>query len=403
MRMGTSDLPLHHGRAPRWLFQRMTQLAGAITELVVMEHGVPGLFSRLSDPYWFQSLGCVLGFDWHSSGVTTTTCGAIKEGIKGRELELGLFVAGGKGSASRKTPDEIRQWSEKTGVDASRLVRASRTAAKVDSAAVQDGYQIYHHVFLFDRMGQWAVVQQGMNETNGLARRYHWLSSSVEDFVNEPHTAICCDQRAPALNLVATSSADARRTSAELARAKPVSVIQELHRLKSLKLPKRHEILVSDVSPDRLERIFVKTYEAQPVGFRELLDLPGVGAKTLRALSLIAELVHGDEPSYQDPARFSFAHGGKDGIPYPVDRPLYDETIGLLERAVHNAKLGKADELRALRRLERYFGAPRPSRHAPVDHGDVADEVRRHPMACGSDAQVGRDAAVADPEEDVMN
>jgi uncharacterized protein len=381
----------------------MTQLAGAITELVVMEHGVPGLFRRLSDPYWFQSLGCVLGFDWHSSGVTTTTCGAIKEGIKGRELELGLFVAGGKGSASRKTPDEICQWGEKTGVDASRLVRASRTAAKVDSAAVQDGYQIYHHVFLFDRTGQWAVVQQGMNETNGFARRYHWLSSSVDDFVNEPHAAVCCDQRAPALNLVAASSAGTRRTSAELARTKPVSVIQELHRLKSLKLPKRHEILVSDVSPDRLERIFVKTYEAQPAGFRELLDLPGVGAKTLRALSLIAELVHGDEPSYQDPARFSFAHGGKDGIPYPVDRPLYDETIGLLERAVHNAKLGKADELRALRRLERHFGARRLSHRVPLDHGDVADEVRPHPMACGSDAQAGGDAAVADPEEDVMN
>ena len=334
----------------------MTQLAGSITELIVLEHGVSGLFSRISDPYWFQSLGCVLGFDWHSSGVTTTTCGAIKEGIKGREEELGLFVAGGKGVASRRTPTEIVSWGEKTGVDVEKLVDASRTSAKVDSAAVQDGYQIYHHVLLFDQDSNWAVVQQGMNESNGLARRYHWLSSSVDDFVNEPHAAICCDQRRPSLNLVAESSDGARHTSTELSNEKPVVLVGELHRLKLLSLPKRHEILMSDISPTRLERIFLKTYETQPAGFKELLCLPGVGAKTIRALSLIAELTYGAEPSYQDPARFGFAHGGKDGIPYPVDRPLYDQTIDLMERAVRKAKLGQTDELHALRRLERYFG-----------------------------------------------
>ena len=334
----------------------MTQLAGSITELIVLEHGVSGLFSRISDPYWFQSLGCVLGFDWHSSGVTTTTCGAIKESIKGKEEDLGLFVAGGKGAASRKTPMEIESWGEKTGIDAAPLVDASRTSAKVDSAAVQDGYQIYHHVFLFDRDSNWAVVQQGMNESNGFARRYHWLSSSVDDFVNEPHAAICCDQRKPSLNLVAKSSEGTRHTTTELSNENPVTLVGELHRLKSLSLPKRHEILVSDISPKRLERIFLKTYEAQPAGFKELLCLSGVGAKTIRALSLIAELAYGAEPSYQDPARFGFAHGGKDGIPYPVDRPLYDQTIELLERAIRKAKLGHTDELRALRRLERYFG-----------------------------------------------
>lgn len=357
MRTGTSDLPLHHGRAPRWLFQRMTQLAGSITELIVLEHGVSGLFSRISDPFWFQSLGCVLGFDWHSSGVTTTTCGAIKEGVKGKEEELGVFVAGGKGAASRKTPTEIVSWGEKTGVDAEMLVDASRTSAKVDSAAVQDGYQIYHHVFLFDRDSNWAVVQQGMNEATGFARRYHWLSSSVDDFVNEPHAAICCDQRKPSLNLVAQSSEATRTASADLSRERPVSLIGELVKLKSLSLPKRHEILMSDISPKRLDRIFLKTYEAQPAGFKELLCLPGVGAKTIRALSMIAELAYGAEPSYQDPARFGFAHGGKDGIPYPVDRPLYDQTIGLMERAIRRAKLGQSDQLRALRRMERYFGA----------------------------------------------
>ena len=338
----------------------MTLLAGSITELVVLEHGVSGLFSRLSDPYWFQSLGCVLGFDWHSSGVTTTTCGAIKEGIKGKEEELGLFVAGGKGAASRKTPAENEAWGEKTGADAEMLVDASRTSAKVDSAAVQDGYQIYHHVFLFDRDNNWAHVQQGMNESSGFARRYHWQSSSVDDFVNEPHAAICCDRRKPTLNLVAKSSEGTRNTSAELSRENPVVLSSELHLLKSLSLPKRHEILASDISPKRLERIFLKTYESQPSNFEDLLCLPGVGAKTIRALSMIAELAYGAEPSYQDPARFGFAHGGKDGIPYPVDRPLYDQTIDLLERAIRKAKLGNTDELRALQRLERYFGESVP-------------------------------------------
>jgi len=356
MKQGTADLPLHRGRAPHWLFSRMTQLAREVSELVVLEHGTEGFLSRISDPFWFQALGCVLGFDWHSSGLTTTTCGAIKEGIKGREEELGLFVAGGKGATSRKTPAEIASWGERTGIDADRLIDASRASAKVDSAAVQDGYQIYHHVFLFDRSGEWAVVQQGMNEGNGMARRYHWLSQAVDDFVCEPHNAICCDRRAEALNLVAEESGSTRRTSAELSARSPVKVSEELRRLKSLELPRRHEIILSDIVPDRLERIFVKTYEAQPETFRDLLCLPGVGAKTLRALSLIAELVYGDEPSYEDPARYGFAHGGKDGIPYPVDRETYDRTIALLDRAIRKAKLGEREELQAFRRLERFFG-----------------------------------------------
>jgi hypothetical protein len=334
----------------------MTKLAGAIVDLMVLEHGVSALLERLSDPYWFQSLGCVLGFDWHSSGLTTTTCGAIKEGIRGRERDLGLFVAGGKGAASRKTPAEIATWGDQAGVDADRLIDASRTSAKVDSAAVQDGYQIYHHVFLFDSDGGWAVVQQGMNESTGMARRYHWFSERVQDFVCEPHSAICCDRRGDALNLVAETSSATRRATAELALHSPGEMSTELRRLKTLALPRRHEITLSDIVPERLERIFVKTYEAQPESFRELLCLPGVGAKTVRALSLVAELVYGETPSYEDPARFSFAHGGKDGIPYPVDRPLYDQTVGLMERAVRRAKLGSREEVNALRRLDRAFG-----------------------------------------------
>ena len=366
MRTGRADLPLHGGRAPRWLFSRMTQLAKAIIELVVLEHGVSGVFERISDPYWFQALGCVRGFDWHSSGVTTTTCGAIKEGIKGEEEDLGLFVAGGKGRASRKTPGEIEMWGEKTGVDPVPLVDASRTSAKVDSAAVQDGYQIYHHVFLFDRSGTWAVVQQGMNEGTGMARRYHWHSTSVDDFVCEPHAAVCCDATAPSLNLVSAESADARDRATDLSTQPAARVVGELVRLKSLSLPRRHEILMSDIAPDRLGGIFLKTYEAQPTGFKELLNLPGVGAKTLRALSLIGELVYGAQPSFDDPARYSYAHGGKDGIPYPVDRPLYDQTIDLLGRAVRRAKLGQSEEVKTLRRLDSAFGcgpaSPRPGR-----------------------------------------
>jgi len=360
MKHGTADLPLHRGRAPHWLFSRMTQLAGEVCELVVLENGTGEFLARISDPFWFQALGCVLGFDWHSSGLTTTTCGAIKEGIKGREKELGLFVAGGKGAASRKTPAEIATWGDRVGIDADRLIDASRTSAKVDSAAVQDGYQIYHHVFLFDRDGEWSVVQQGMNEESGMARRYHWLSRTVEDFVCEPHSAVCCDRRGETLNLVAEGSESTRRASADLAIRPPVEVSAELRRLKSLALPRRHGIILSDICPDRLDRIFVRTYEAQPETFRELLALRGVGAKTLRALSLIVELVYGAVPSHEDPARFSFAHGGKDGIPYPVDRALYDQTIDLLGRAIRKARLGGKAELEALRRLERTFGRTTP-------------------------------------------
>jgi len=355
MKQGTADLPLHRGRAPRWLFSRMTQLARAVSELVILEYGTHEFLARISDPFWFQAFGCVLGFDWHSSGLTTTTCGAIKQGIKGREEEFGLFVAGGKGAASRKTPSEIVAWGERTGLDADRLVEASRTSAKVDSGAVQDGYQIYHHVFLFDRAGGWAVVQQGMNETNGMARRYHWLSDVVTDFVCDPHAAVCCDRRAETLNLVAAASTATRQTTARLSCRPPDKLSRELARLKSLVLPRRHEIVLADIAPARLERIFLKSYEAQPESFKDLLCLPGIGAKTLRALSLIAELVHGDSPSYEDPARFSFAHGGKDGIPYPVDRPLYDQTIDLLGRAVRKAKLGGKAEVDALRRIDRAF------------------------------------------------
>jgi len=353
-RTGIANLPLHHGKAPPWLFQRMVRLAREITIAIVIEFGPEEVLRRLSHPYWFQALGCVLGFDWHSSGVTTTLCGALKEGLKGMERRLGLFVAGGKGRTSRQTPGEIETWGDRLSLNPAPLVYASRMSAKVDSAALQDGYQLYHHTFLFTSKGFWAVVQQGMNETNRYARRYHWLGETVSDFVNEPHAGILTEKTGTALNLVASESSPARITITGIAtEEKPEKVIADLKKLKTLTLPRRHEIMLNDLHPDSLSKIVLSTYERQPQNFEQLLSLPGVGPKTIRALSLISELIYGVPPSYRDPARYSFAHGGKDGIPYPVDRKTYDQSIEVLHRAIIKAKLGLSEKNEAMNRLGR--------------------------------------------------
>ena len=358
MRTGTANLPLHYGRTPRWLFERMKLLAREIAIVVVEEFGTAEMLRRLADPFWFQAFGCVLGFDWHSSGVTTTVCGALKEGLKGLERELGLFVAGGKGATSRRTPQEIEAWGHELAVPPARLVYASRMAAKVDNTALQDGYQLYHHAFVFDREGRWCVVQQGMNTATRYARRYHWLSDSVRDFVCEPHTAICCDRTGTPLNMVAAESEEARRVSTLLSQEKPERLVGELKKLRSLDLPRRHALLLEDIHPDRLRGIFLKTYERQPEDFERLLGMQGVGPKTIRALSLIAELVYGAKASFRDPVRYSFAHGGKDGHPYPVDRATYDRSIQILEKAIRQAKLGNREKLEAFGRLARWSGQP---------------------------------------------
>lgn len=353
-RTGIANLPLHHGKAPRWLFDRMVQLAREITTAIVVDFGSEEMLRRLSHPYWFQAFGCILGFDWHSSGVTTTLCGALKESIKGMERDLGLFVAGGKGKTSRRTPAEIEHWGELVSMDPMPLVYASRMSAKVDSAAVQDGYQLYHHTFLFTPNGSWTVIQQGMNEANRYARRYHWLGEAVTDFVNEPHSAILSEARGQALNLTASESEPARTTITGIAtEERPEKLVTELKRLITLRLPSRHQIFTSDLHPDSLSKILLSTYERQPQDFEQLLGLPGVGAKTLRALSLVSELIHGVAPSYRDPARYSFAHGGKDGIPYPVDRQTYDQSIELLSRAINRTKLGLSEKQKAFSRLNR--------------------------------------------------
>jgi len=352
-RTGTAHLPLHGGKAPAWLFSRMTKLAREITVAIVSDYGPDEMLNRLSDPHWFQAFGCVLGFDWHSSGVTTTVCGAVKEGIKGMEPELGFFVAGGKGGTSRKTPSEIENAGHLIKADPAKLVYASRMAAKVDNNAVQDGYQLYHHVFCFTKEGSWAVVQQGMNEENRYARRYHWLGEKVTDFVCEPHSAVCAETNADTLNLVAQESKDARHTIADIARQEnPDKIMERLRHLKELSLPRRHAIEVADIHPDRMYKIFIKTYERQPENFETLLGLEGVGAKTLRSLSLISEIIYGVPASFRDPARFSFAHGGKDGIPFPVDRKTYDKSIEILHNALERARVEDKDKMAAIKRLE---------------------------------------------------
>lgn len=354
MRTGTANLPLHYGKAPAWLFARMRALAGQIVEHIVLEFGPEEVLGRLSDPYWFQALGCVLGFDWHSSGVTTTVCGALKEAVKGKERDLGVFVAGGKGGTSRKTPAEIEGFGGRhsIAVAPTDLIYASRMSAKVDNTAVQDGYQLYHHCFFFTASGRWAVVQQGMNEGTRWARRYHWLSTRLSDFVCEPHAAVCTQRPArEVLNMVAEESEEARRTTALLSQEPPDRLAGEIRRLQTLDLPRRHEVLVRDLRPESVERILLRSYERQPEDFRSLLEVTGIGPKTIRALALIAELVYGVKGSTRDPARYSFAHGGKDGYPYPVDRSTYDQSIDVLREAIAKAKVGERERVDALRRL----------------------------------------------------
>ena len=355
-RTGFAQLPLHGGKAPRYLFERMVPLSREIIIFVAREFGREDVLRRLSDPYWFQAFGCVLGFDWHSSGLTTTVCGALKEGLRDVGPELGIFVAGGKGATSRKTPAEITATCEQLGRDPEPLVYASRISAKVDNSAVQDGYQLYHHSFVFTAKGQWCIVQQGMSDETSMARRYHWLSDNVRDYVNEPHAAICCDTVAPTLNLVAAESADVRSASALLAGQKPELTLDALGHLPSLDMPRRHEISPRDINPRHLAKVLLRTYERAPADFESLLSIEGVGAKTLRALALTSELIYGTRASHHDPARFSFAHGGKDGTPYPVDRQTYDQTIEVMHRALNGARIDRNEKLHAFRRLAAWAG-----------------------------------------------
>ncbi len=347
MRTGTASLPLHPGKAPKWLFSRMTKLAGAVTDVILDEYGHAEFLRRLSNPFWFQSLGNVLGFDWHSSGLTTTVCGALKESQKGKDN--GLFFLGGKGRVSREVPGKLSLLGlsdSKIG----RLKKASRLSAKVDNSVLQDGYQLYHHVMAFNEGGRWTVVQQGMG--GEWARRYHWLDDAVtRDFVTEPHAAICCDTKGVTLDLTARQSKEARKVSVDLVKENPIHLQRFFGRTRQqtleeflpgnqapgvLKLPKHHIIREMDLT-DRDFKVLKAVYEFQPGNYEELISLKGMGPKRIRALALVANLVHGSELSWSDPVKYSFAHGGKDGTPYPVNREVYDHTIQQLKESIYKA------------------------------------------------------------------
>ena len=365
---GSANLPLHGGRVPGWLAHRMTRLGAVISEAIVHNYGRDELLRRLAHPFWFQSFGAVMGMDWHSSGITTSVIGALKRGLAPRQRELGIHVCGGRGKYSRQTPHELVDIGERVGFDGAALATASRLVAKVDSAAVQDGFQLYLHGFIVTDDGHWVVVQQGMNGELRQARRYHWLSEGLNSFVDEPHAAIEGPGQGEIVNLTDHRAETSRRMQLELLTSPgPDGIARELSALQTddgkrdilrepplphLDLPEHHDIRASDVVVRRLYGNFAAAADRGPKDFSELLLTPAVGARTVRALAMVAEVVHGAPYRFTDPARFSFAHGGKDGHPFPVPLRVYDETIRVLKSAVQSARLGREEELSALRRLD---------------------------------------------------
>jgi uncharacterized protein len=361
---------------PAWLAQRMARLGTVIVEALVLHEGPHGVLRRLAHPFWFQALGCVLGMDWHSSGITTSVLGALKRGLAGREDELGLTVCGGRGRHSRRTPAELIAVGERTGLDGADLARKSRLVAKVDSAAVQDGFSLYLHGFVVARDGAWTVVQQGMKPEARTARRYHWLSETVRSFVEEPHAAIEGEPQGAIVNLTDRRAAASRSTQVDLA-TQPDVVVRELRRIPHLQMPMHHDVRPTDVFLRRVHATLAAAADRGPRDFPELLLQPGVGARTVQALAAVAEVVHGAPCRFTDPARFSFAHGGKDGHPFPVPLRVYDQTIQVLKSAVANAKLGREEQLAALRRLDQQ--SRRLERHAtgPAVPALIAQERER--------------------------
>jgi uncharacterized protein len=348
-RSGIADLPLHGGRVPAWLADRMVTLGTAIAESVLYHYGRDAFLSRLSDPFWFQALGSVMGMDWHSSGITTSVMGALKKGLNPKAHELGVYVCGGRGRHSRNTPQELRAIADRVSLDGDALVRTSRLTARVDNNAIDDGFQIYLHSFVVTADGQWAIVQQGMNESSRLARRYHWHSADVRDFTADPHTAIVGEQVGVIRNLVDRRARPAQEALVAISRADPATTLADLRRLT---MPARHQVRCADVNEKRLGAVLALAHERDLRDFASLLLLEQLGPRTLQSLALVAEVIHGTPTRFDDPARFSFAHGGKDGHPFPVPLRTYDESLAVLRRALDAAKLGRSDRLHGLARLD---------------------------------------------------
>ena len=363
-RSGTADLPLHGGRVPAWLAERMTKLGTAIVEAVVLHYDASEALTRLSDPFWFQALGSVMGLDWHSSGITTSGVGALKRGLNPRAHELGLYVCGGRGRHSRKTPDELRALADRTGLNGEELVRSSRLTARVDNNAVQDGFQIYLHSFIVSERGEWAVVQQGLNDANGLARRYHWHSATVRDFVSDPHAAIVGENQGEIMNLVDGRARPAQNALLEIAGEKPEVTLKNFRHYVA---PRHHEVRAEDVDLTRLGAVLAVAYERQFRDFASLLLTEKLGPRTMQSMALVAEVIHGTPTRFADPARFSFAHGGKDGHPFPVPLKTYDESIAVLRRSLDAAKLERSDKADGFKRLDKFV------RNVEREHQPFAD------------------------------
>ncbi len=350
-RSGVADLPLHGGHVPHWLASRMTKLGAAITETIIHDYGASAFLSRLSDPFWFQAMGAVMGMDWHSSGITTSVMGALKRGLAPKADELGIYVCGGRGRFSRNTPSELRQLAERQGFDGDALVRTSRLTARIDNNAIADGFQIYLHNFVVTANGEWAVVQQGLNDRTGMARRYHWHSATVRDFVSEPHTAIVGQNQGMLMNLVDSAARPAQSAMLEIVNDKPENALSAA---RHLRMPAHHEVREQNVDLKRLGAVLAVAYERDLHDFAELMLLEKLGPRTLQSLALVAEVVHGAPTRFQDPARFSFAHGGKDRHPFPVPLKTYDESLNFLRSSLDAAKVGDQEKLDGFRRLNRF-------------------------------------------------
>jgi hypothetical protein len=353
-RSGFADLPLHGGRVPAWLADRMTKLGTAIVENILLHYGRSELLTRLSDPYWFQALGCVMGMDWHSSGITTSVLGALKRGLNPRAHELGIYICGGRGKHSRKTPEELRSFACAANLEGESLARTSRLTARIDNNAVADGFQLYLHNFIVSTAGEWAVVQQGMNGDAGVARRYHWHSAGVRDFTLSPHTAIVGEHQGVIMNLVDAHAKPAQDALLAIVREHPEATLREIQKLD---MPAHHAVHAENVDLKRLGAVLAMAYEREFHDFASLLLLEKLGPRTLQSLALIAEVVHGAPVRFSDPARFSFALGGKDRHPFPVPLKTYDESIAVLRRGLDQAKVGDTDKIEGFKRLDRFVRA----------------------------------------------
>jgi hypothetical protein len=377
-RSGLADLPLHSGRVPAWLYERMAKMARAITEAIIADYGKQEFLRKISDPYWFQAMGSVLGMDWHSSGITTTVMSALKQAINPISRSLGLYVCGGRGAHSRKTPGELMDFSALTGMDGNNLVRCSRLTAKIDNTAVQDGFQIYLHSFIVADSGEWSVVQQGMNGPAGMARRYHWHSPEIKSFFERPHTGVVGQNLGKILNLTDPDAEPARQGILAISHESPSKMVDEI---RLMVLPKHHSIGYREVDLRKLGAVLAVAYDRKFLEFEDLILLEGLGPKTLRSLTLVSEVIHGTSSRFRDPARFAFASGGKDGHPYPVQTSVYDETYQYLRNAIDRAKLGIHDRKKAIRGLlpvvqgiEKGF-QPDPARFRNFIRNEISDSA----------------------------